>query len=142
MLGTPSLQHPAPLGGGEMQTPRVGVCGPQHSRGGGQAQYALEHTPLLQSLGLQQVALVPVPQGVWPVGQQCPLAHWPLLQQVAVVPVPQQVLPGLQHWSLQPTLCAVCASSRAPLKQQRWSKQLLGLQHSPPQQYSPVAQHM
>jgi hypothetical protein len=80
-------------------------------------------------------------------GLHPPLVHIPLLQslglqQVAVVPVPQQVLPGLQHWSLQPTLCAMWASSRAPLKQQRWSKQLLGLQHSPPQQYSPVAQHM
>jgi hypothetical protein len=37
------------------------------------------------------------PQGLWPLPQQVPLAHWPVAQHTApqgLVPLPQQVPPA------------------------------------------------
>jgi len=72
------------------------------------------------------------------------------VQQVAVVPLPQHMSPGLQHWPLHPTLRGASAASFSKLNglgQQRPFTQLDGSQQVAsmvclPQQIWPFSQHV
>jgi hypothetical protein len=90
------------------------------------------HTPPLQALGLQQVALVPVPQQTSPAEQ-----HWPLQQSLAL----QQVVPPQQMPSVQqvPSLQHDPAEQQVPLQQSSLaSGQQWPLQHLPVMQSESV----